>query len=318
MIEALVRAAITQRLIVVVLAAVLLAFGLNAARRLSVDAFPDVTNVQVQIATEAPGRSPEEVERFVTVPIEIGVTGLPGLTELRSLNKPGLSLITLVFTDKTDVYFARQLVMERLIEIGARLPVGVTPVLGPVSTALGEVYQYTLERPDDRGRALTKDELVERRIVQDWVARPLLRSIPGVAEINSTGGYVKQYQVLVEPDRLRYYKVSIHAVWQALARNNANTGGGVLPQRAEQYLVRGIGLVKDLDDIRNIVLKEVGGTPVYIRDVATVTFGEEVRFGAMVKDGVTESVGGVVMMIRAGNAKEVVGRVKQRVDEINA
>jgi cobalt-zinc-cadmium resistance protein CzcA len=318
MVDALVRAAITQRLIVAVLALVVLAFGLNAARRLSVDAFPDVTNVQVQIATEAPGRSPEEVERFVTAPVEVGMTGLPGLTEMRSLNKPGLSLITLVFTDATDVYFARQLVLERLIEIGGRLPAGVAPVLGPVSTALGEVYQYTLERPDDGKRALTKQELVERRIAQDWVARPLLRSIPGVAEINSTGGYVKQYQVLVEPDRLRYYKVSIQDVWQALARNNANTGGGVLPQRAEQYLVRGIGLVKDLDDIRNIVLKEFGGTPVFIRDVATVDFGEEVRFGAMVKDGHTESVGGVVMMIRAGNAKEVVSRVKARVKEINA
>ncbi len=318
MIDALVRAAITQRLIVAVLALIVFAFGLNAARKLSVDAFPDVTNVQVQIATEAPGRSPEEVERFVTAPVEVGMTGLPGLTEMRSLNKPGLSLITLVFTDATDVYFARQLVLERLIEIGGRLPAGVSPVLGPVSTALGEVYQYTLERPDDGKRALTKEELVERRIVQDWVARPLLRSIPGVAEINSTGGYVKQYQVLVEPDRLRYYKVSMQDVWQALARNNANTGGGVLPQRAEQYLVRGIGLVKDLDDIRSIVLKEVGGTPVYIRDVATVAFGEEVRFGAMVKDGYTEAVGGVVMMIRAGNAKEVVSRVKARVGEVNA
>ena len=318
MIDALVRAALTQRLIVVVIALIVLAFGLNAARKLSVDAFPDVTNVQVQIATEAVGRSPEEVERFVTAPVEVGMTGLPGLTEMRSLNKPGLSLITLVFTDTTDVYFARQLVLERLIEIGGRLPAGVTPVLGPVSTALGEVYQYTLERPDDGKRALTKAELVERRIAQDWVARPLLRSIPGVAEINSTGGYVKQYQVLVEPNRLRYYKVSMQDVWQALARNNANSGGGVLQQRAEQYLVRGIGLVKDLDDIRSIVLKEVSGTPVFIRDVATVGFGEEVRFGAMVKDGFTESVGGVVMMIRAGNAKEVVSRVKERVAQINA
>jgi cobalt-zinc-cadmium resistance protein CzcA len=318
MIDALVRAAITQRLVVVVVAACLLVAGIHAARKLSVDAFPDVTNVQVQIATEAPGRSPEEVERFVTVPIEIGMTGLPALTEMRSLNKPGLSLITLVFTDATNVYFARQLVMERLIEIGARLPVGVTPVLGPVSTALGEVYQYTLERPDDGERALTRDELTERRIVQDWAVRPLLRSISGVAEINSTGGYVKQYQVLVEPDRLRYFGVSIQDVWQALARNNANAGGGVLPQRAEQYLVRGIGLVRDLDDIRSIVLKEVGGTPVYIRDVAEVTFGEEVRQGAMVKNGYTEAVGGVVMMIRAGNAKEIVSRVKERVAEINA
>ena len=318
MLDAIVRAALSQRLVVLVVAAALLAFGLNAARRLSVDAFPDVTNVQVQIATEAPGRSPEEVERFVTAPVEVAMTGLPALMEMRSLNKPGLSLITLVFSDATDVYFARQLVLERLIEIGARLPVGVTPVLGPVSTALGEVYQYTLERPDDGKRELTRAELTERRTAQDWVVRPLLRSIPGVAEINSTGGHVKQYQVLVDPDRLRYFKVSIHDVWQALARNNANSGGGVLPQRAEQYLVRGIGLVRNLDDIRDIVLKEVGGTPVYVRDVAEVTLGEEVRHGAMIKDGHTEAVGGVVMMIRAGNAKEVVSRVKARVAEINA
>ena len=152
MIESLVRAALKQRLIVVVVAVILLFFGLNAARKLSVDAFPDVTNVQVQIATEAPGRSPEEVERFATVPIEVAMTGLPGLTEMRSLNKPGLSLITLVFTDSTNVYFARQLVMERLLEVGSRLPVGIAPVLGPVSSGLGEVYQYTLDRPDDGNR----------------------------------------------------------------------------------------------------------------------------------------------------------------------
>jgi hypothetical protein len=158
MIEGLVRAALKQRLIVLVVAAIVLAFGINAARKLSVDAFPDVTNVQVQIATEAPGRSPEEVERFVTVPLEIATTGLPGLVEMRSLNKPGLSLITLVFTDATNVYFARQLVMERLIEVGASLPEGVVPVLGPVSSALGEVYQYMLVHPDDGKRELTRQD----------------------------------------------------------------------------------------------------------------------------------------------------------------
>src|SRR5574343_1577035 len=200
MIESLVRAALKQRLIVVVVAVILLAFGLQASRKLSVDAFPDVTNVQVQIATEAPGRSPEEVERFATVPVEVAMTGLPGLEEMRSLNKPGLSLITLVFTDKTNVYFARQLVMERLLEVGSRLPPGITPVLGPVSTGLGEVYQYTLVRPDDGERELTQQELTERRTVQDWVVRPLLRSTTGVAEINSQGGYQKQYKVLVNPD----------------------------------------------------------------------------------------------------------------------
>ncbi|GJG98609.1 efflux RND transporter permease subunit [Cupriavidus pauculus] len=317
MITSLVEAAIKQRLVVCVVAVVLFFFGLRAAGKLSVDAFPDVTNVQVQIATEATGRSPEEVERFVTVPIEMSMTGLPGLEEMRSLNKAGLSLITLVFTDKTDVYFARQLVMERLIEVSGRMPEGVTPVLGPVSTGLGEVYQYTLDRTDDGDRELTQEELAERRIAQDWVVRPLLRSIPGVAEINSQGGFVRQYQALVNPERMRHYEVSIQQVYQALARNNANSGGGVLPHYAEQYLIRGVGLAKGVDDIGSIVLKEVNGTPVYIRDVAQVTIGHEVRQGAVVKNGQTEAVGGIVMMMRAGNAKEVVSRVKARVAEIN-
>ncbi|MEW5944125.1 MAG: efflux RND transporter permease subunit [Pseudomonadota bacterium] len=317
MLESLIRAALKQRLVLLVVALCLLAFGLDATRKLSVDAFPDVTNVQVQIATEARGRSPEEVERFVTVPLEMAMTGLPALTEMRSLNKPGLSLITLVFTDTTDVYFARQLVMERLIEVAGRMPQGVTPVLGPLSTGLGEVYQYTLERPDDGDRPLSQEELTKRRIAQDWVVRPLLRGIPGVAEINSQGGYVRQYQALVNPDRMRHYKVTLQDVYQALARNNANSGGGVLPHYAEQYLIRGVGLIRNLDDIRSIVLKEQDGVPVFVRDVAEVTLGHEVRYGALLKNGVTESVGGVVMMIRAGNAKEVVSRIKERVKEIN-
>lgn len=317
MIESLVRSALGQRMIVAVVAAILFLFGLDAARKLSVDAFPDVTNIQVQIATEAPGRSPEEVERFATVPLEVAMTGLPGLTEMRSLNKPGLSLITLVFTDQTNVYFARQLVMERLLEVGSRLPPGITPVLGPVSTGLGEVFQYTLERSDDGERALSQEELMQRRVAQDWVVRPLLRSIPGVAEINSQGGFAKQYQVLVNPEKLRHYGVSVAEVYQALGRNNANAGGGVLPQYAEQYLIRGVGLVRDVDDIKAIVLRERDGVPVYVRDVALVEIGHEVRQGALVKNGVTESVGGIVMMLAGGNAKEVVGRIKARVDEIN-
>lgn len=307
-----------QRLVIVVVAAIALFFGINAARHLSVDAFPDVTNVQVQIATEAPGKSPEEVERFVTVPIEIGMTGLPGLTDMRSLNKPGLSLITLVFEDGKSVYFERQLVSERLSELRDHMPAGVTPVLGPVSNALGEVFQYTLENPDDGKRALTHDELVERRTLQDWVVRPMLRSIPGVAEINSTGGYVKQYETLVDPQKLRYFGLTIEDVYNALRQNNDNAGGGILPQHAEQYLIRSVGLIHGVDDIRNIVLKENAGTPVYIRDVAEVRIGEEVRYGAMVKGGYTEAVGGVVMMTAGGNAKEIVSRVKAKVDEINS
>ncbi len=318
MIESFIRSALRQRLIVLVLAVALIVAGVFAVKKLSLDAFPDVTNVQVLIATQATGKSPEEVERFITVPLEIAMTGLPGLTEMRSLNKNALSLITLVFTDETDVYFARQLVMERLMEVMERMPAGVTPVLGPVSTGLGEVYQYTLDKPGDGKKELTREDLTERRSVQDWVVRPLLRGIPGVAEINSQGGYVKQYQVLVNPDRMTHFSIKLKDVYEALARNNANSGGGVLPHYAEQYLIRGVGLVQSLDDIRNMVLKEENGIPVYIRDVAEVTIGHEVRVGVVLKNGDTESVGGVVMMMRGGNAKEVVNKIKARVAEINS
>ncbi len=318
MISSLIREALKARLIMLVIALALVGFGIRSTLKLSVDAFPDVTNVQVQIATEAPGRSPEEVERFVTVPLEIGMTGLPGLTEMRSLNRSGLSIITLVFTDATDVYFARQLVMERLMEATTRLPEGVTPILGPVSTGLGEVYQYTLQRNDDGTRKLSDAELMERRSVQDWVVRPMLRSIPGIAEINSFGGLEKQYQVLVNPDRLRHYHLSLEEVRTALAKNNANSGGGILPLGPEQYLIRGLGLTKTVDDISNIVLQEERGIPVFVRDVAEVKIGSALRQGALITNGDTESAGAIVMMLRGGNAKEIVGRLKTKVNEINS
>ncbi|WP_434110229.1 efflux RND transporter permease subunit [Methylocaldum sp. GT1TLB] len=317
MIENLIRAALKQRLVVVIIALCLVAFGFNAMQNLSIDAFPDVTNVQVQVAAEVPGSSAEEVERFVTVPLEIAMTGLPGLVEMRSVNRNALSQIVLVFNDETDVYFARQLVLERLIEAAERLPEGVTPVLGPVSSGLGEVYQYTLERPDDGERALTEEELTERRTIQDWVVRPLLRGIPGVAEINSIGGLERQYQVLPNPDRLRHYGLTLKDVYTALALNNANSGGGKLPQYAEQYLIRGVGLIHDVEDIGNIVLKEIEGTPIYIHDVSEVRIGHAVRSGAVIKNGYTEAVGGIVLQLRGGNAKEIVGRVKERINEIN-
>lgn len=317
MMAAIVRAMLKQRLLVLIIGLMLCIAGGFAAKSLSVDAFPDVTNIQVQVATVAIGRSPEEMERLVTVPVEIAMTGLPGLVEMRSLNKSGLSLITLVFTDKTDVYFARQLVMERIIDVSPRLIPGITPVLGPVSTGLGEVYQYTIEHPDDGKRALTKEELIERRTIQDWVVRPMLRSIRGVAEINSIGGHVKEYQVYVDPNKLRHYDITLTEVDRALASNNANASGNILALHYEQYLIRGVGLIASLDDIRNIVLREMEGVPVYVRDVAEVTLGGEVRQGASIKNGYTESVTGIVMMLRGGNAKEIVGRVKEKVAEIN-
>lgn len=317
MIESIVRAALNQRIVVAVIALCLVGFGILQLKELSVDAFPDVTNVQVQVAAEAPGRSPEEVERFVTVPLEIAMTGLPGLVEMRSVNRNSLSQIVLVFTDETDIYFARQLVLERLIEVGSRMPEGVTPVLGPVSSGLGEVYQYTLELPSDGDRPLTDAELTERRTIQDWVVRPLLRGVPGVAEINSIGGYERQYQVQPDPDRLRHYGLTLKDVYTALALNNANSGGGKLPHYDEQYLIRGVGLIRGVEDIEDIVLKESGGIPIHVHDVAKVMVGMAVRSGAVIKNGVTESVGGIVLMFRGGNAKRIVSDVKARVAEIN-
>jgi cobalt-zinc-cadmium resistance protein CzcA len=317
MIEKIVRLSLQQRLLVVIIALVLFIAGLLATKRLSVDAFPDVTNVQVQIASEAPGRSPEEVERFVTVPIELAMTGLQGLIEMRSLNRNNLSVITLVFTEKTDLYFARQLVTERLIEVGSKMPVGITPVLAPPSTGLGEIYQYTLDHPSDGTRKLTIDELEERRTIQDWVVRPMLRSISGVAEINTQGGYAREYQVLVNPERLRHYQISLREVYEALARNNANSGGGQLPSYAERYLIRGVGLITKPEDIEKIILKEVKGTPIYVKNIAEVVIGSEIRQGAAIKNGYTESVAGIIQMIRGGNAREVVNRIKAKVAEIN-
>ncbi|NBS17773.1 MAG: efflux RND transporter permease subunit, partial [Gammaproteobacteria bacterium] len=247
MIDHLVRTALNQRLVVLIATVVLMFAGFQGIRQLSVDAFPDVTNVQVQVAVEAPGRSPAEVERFVTVPLEIAMTGLPGLVDMRSVNRNALSQIVLVFTDQTDIYFARQLVLERLIEAGAQLPADVTPVLGPVSSGLGEIYQYTLERTDDEEKPLSVDELTERRTIQDWVVRPLLRGVSGVAEINSIGGHERQYQVGPDPDRLRHYGLSLHDVYEALALNNANSGGGKLPHYDEQYLIRGVGLIETVE-----------------------------------------------------------------------
>ena len=318
MLALIVRESIKHRLIVIVIAFVLLGLGIRAAQKLSVDAFPDVTNVQVQVATEALGRSPEEIERLVTIPIEIEMTGLPGLVDMRSLNKSGLSVITLVFNDDTDVFFARQLVLERLLKVTSSMPDGIRPILGPISTGLGEVYQYTIDHPDDGERALSIQELTDRRVVQDWVVRPMLRSIQGVAEINSQGGYVKQYQVLVDPIRLRHYNLTIEQVDDAISNNNANASGGILPLGAEQYLIRSVGLLRTVEDIENIVLKEDDGVPIFIRNIAEVKIGTEVRQGAVLKGGYTESASGIVMMMRGGNAKEIVGRVKEKIAKINS
>lgn len=318
MIAALLEFSLRQRILILGLTCFCAAAGVFAFQSIPIDAYPDVTNVQVQVLTEAPGLSPVEVERFITYPIELQMNGLPGLTEIRSISKFALSQLTVVFEDDVDVYFARQLVLERIIAVRDRLPAGMEPVLAPVTTGLGEIYQYYLDgaTKPERDAALVEAELTDQRTVQDWVLRPLLKSVLGVIDVNSLGGFVRQYHVLVDPDRLRKYSLTLHDIFEAVARNNANAGGNVLERHAERAIVRGLGLIKSPADIERIVVKEAGGVPVFVRDVAEVRIGHAVRHGAAVLNGEREVVTGTVLMLRGGNARDVVQAVKQRAEAI--
>jgi len=318
LIERLIDSSLRHRLLVIVGVVILIGLGVWSFVRIPIDAFPDVTNIQVEVLSNAPGLSPLEVEKFVTYPVEMTLRGMPRLTQLRSISKFGLSVITAVFEDGTEIYFARHVVLERLIEAKDRVPPGITIALGPVSTAMGEIYQYTIEgsMPEDGKERIAY--LTELRTVQDWILAPLLKSVPGVNEINSFGGYIKQYQVTADPDKLLKYDLTLDDLADALKKNNLNVGGNVIQSHSQQSLVRGIGLLQSVSDIGTIVLKSEGGTPVLLRDVAEATSGQAVRQGASVKDGKHECVGGVVMMLRGANSREVVTAVEKRVAEINA
>lgn len=318
MIVALLEFSLRQRILILGLAGLLSVIGVIAFESIPIDAYPDVTNIQVQVLTDAPGLSPVEVERFITYPLELQMTGLPGLAEIRSLSKFALSQITVVFHDDVDIYFARQLVLERMIAAKERLPQGIEPAMAPVSTGLGEVYQYYVEGPEDAAvdpRAM-ETMLTDQRTLQDWVLRPLLKSVPGVIDVNGMGGFVKQYQVLVDPAKLRKFDLTLHEVYEAVSKNNANAGGNVLERHAERAIVRGLGLIKSVRDIESIILKESGGTPVFVRDVAEVRIGHAVRHGAVVLNGDREVVAGTVLMIRGGNARQVVEAVKTKVGDL--
>ncbi|MFO0780235.1 MAG: CusA/CzcA family heavy metal efflux RND transporter [Nitrospira sp.] len=316
MIVSLLEFSLRQRILVIGLACLLSVMGIFAFELIPIDAYPDVTNIQVQVLTDAPGLSPVEVERFITYPLEIQMTGLPGLTEIRSLSKFALSQITIVFNDDVDIYFARQLVLERMIAAKERLPQGVEPAMAPVSTGLGEVYQYYVAGPEDGAvdPRVMETVLADQRTLQDWVLRPLLKSVPGVIDVNGMGGFVKQYQVLIDPARLRKFTLTLHDVYEAVSKNNANAGGNVLERHAERAIVRGLGLITSLSDIESIIVKESGGTPVFVRDVAEVRIGHAVRHGAVVLNGEREVVAGTVLMIRGGNARQVVEAVKTKVE----
>jgi len=318
MIASLLEFSLRQRILVIGLACLLSVVGVIAFESIPIDAYPDVTNIQVQVLTEAAGLSPVEVERFITYPLELQMTGLPGLAEIRSLSKFALSQITVVFQDDVDIYFARQLVLERIMAAKERLPEGLEPVMAPVTTGLGEVYHYYVEGPHATATdpQVVERELTDQRTMQEWVLRPLLKSVPGVIDVNGMGGFVKQYQVLVDPAKLRKFDLTLHQIYEAVVKNNANVGGNVLERHAERSIVRGLGLIGTVGDIESIIVKEVGGTPVFVRDVAEVRIGHAVRHGAVVLNGEREVVIGTVLMLRGGNARQVVEAVKTKLEDL--
>ena len=298
-----------ERLLVTVVSVVIVAGGIFALYRLNVDAFPDVTPVQVEIDTEAEGLAPQEVEQLVTFPIENVMNGIPGVTRVESISKFGLSVVTVYFSDDTDIYFARQQVFERLSIAKDELPEGVEPSMGPITTGTGQIYLYEIT-----GQGKSNQEL---RTIQDWIVKLQLRTVPGVADVLSFGGDVKQYQVVVDQQALVNYNIPLKSLFDAVQNNNQNTGANFIEHGDQQYVVRGIGLVKDIEDIKNIVLDSRGGTPIRVSDVARVEIGNELRQGAVTKDGQGEVVTGIVLKGINENTKQVIDRVEAKVAEIN-
>lgn len=310
MVERLSEYAVRQRFIILILAVVVVGIGVYSAINLPIEAFPDVTNVQVQVFTETPTLAALEVEKLISFPIESVMNGIPGVTQVRSLSKNGLSIVTVAFKDSTDIYFARQQVFERLKMAEGRLPAGLAePKMGPITTGMGQIYQYVVE-------GKSKD-ITELRTLEDWSVKYQLRTVPGVTDILSFGGLVKQYQVLVDPAKLITYHIHLNDVFEALASNNANVGGGFIEHSSEQYIVRGVGVVKTPQDIENIVVRAENGTPVYVRNVADVVVGPEVRQGAVSMNGKGEVVSGIVLQLKGENSRSVIDRVKEKVGEIN-
>ena len=317
MFERLIRFAIEQRWLVLLAVVAMAAIGVFSYQKLPIDAVPDITNVQVQINTHAAGYSPLETEQRITFPIETAMAGLPNLEQTRSLSRYGLSQVTVIFKDGTDIYFARQLVNERIQEARGKIPDGISPAMGPISTGLGEIYLWTVEAKDGAKKAdgspYTATDLRE---IQDWIIKPQLRNVPGVTEINSIGGFAKEYQVAPIPERLASLGVTMPDIVNALGRNNANVGAGYIEKRGEQYLIRAPGQVQSLEDIRNVILSSSSGVPIRVRDVADVGIGRELRTGAATENG-REVVLGTVFMLIGQNSRTVSQAVDKKMVEIN-
>ncbi|WP_409319495.1 CusA/CzcA family heavy metal efflux RND transporter [Pseudomonas sp. KCJK9016] len=317
MFERLIQFAIEQRIIVLLAVLLMAGLGIASYQKLPIDAVPDITNVQVQINTGAAGFSPLETEQRITFPIETAMAGLPALEQTRSLSRSGLSQVTVIFKDGTDLFFARQLVNERLQSAKEQLPEGVEAVMGPISTGLGEIFLWTVETKQgalkDDGTPYTPTDL---RVIQDWIIKPQLRNVPGVAEINTIGGFAKEYQIAPDPKKLAAYRLTLTDLVTALERNNANVGAGYIERSGEQLLIRAPGQVASTEDIANIVMANVDGTPIRIRNVATVEIGRELRSGAATENG-REVVLGTVFMLIGENSRTVSQAVAARLEQIN-
>ena len=314
MIERIIHFSIKNKFIVGLFVITLIGWGTYSLTRLPIDAIPDITNNQVQVISLAPSLAVQEVESFITAPIEVSVANIPDIIELRSISRLGLSVITVVFKDGVDIYWARQQLSERLKEAEEAIPPGLAKIeLAPISSGLGEIFQYQLAVEKGYEHTYTPMEL---RTLQDWTVRREMLGTPGIADINSYGGFVKQYEVAINPERLRSMNLTLTDIFQALERNNENTGSAYIDKKPTAYFIRGIGLVKSLEDIEKIVVKtSASGMPVLIRDVATVQYGSATRYGALVVD-TTEAVGGVVMMLKGANAHEVIQNVENRIESI--
>ncbi len=314
MLEKIIQFSLKNKLVIGVMTLALVVWGVWSATQLPIDAVPDITNNQVQIITVTPTLATQEVEQFVTYPIEQSIANLPDLEKIRSISRFGLSVVTVVFKDNVNIYFARQLINEKLKSAEEEIPKGVgTPELAPVSTGLGQIYEYVIHPKKGSENKYSSSDL---RTMQDWIVARQLYGTPGIAEVNSFGGMLKQYEVAVNPDKLKAMNITIPEIFTALEKNNQNTGGAYIEKGPDAYFIRGIGLVTSLDDIGKIVVKNTGGIPVLIRDVANVRFGHAIRYGAMTRNGDHEVVGGIVMMLKGANSAEVTNRVKAKMEII--
>ena len=313
MFQKLITYSIRHKLVIGVLSIALAIWGVWSLVHLPFDSTPDITDNQVQVITQAPSLGAQEVEQYVTTPVEMALANIPRIQERRSISRSGLSVITLVFDDAADIYWARSQVSQVVEQLEKELPKNTETEMGPIATGLGEIYHYTIRAKEGYEH---KYSLTQLRTMQDWIVRKQLSGTPGVAEVSGWGGYVKQYEVAINTDQLNASGVSVSEVFDALQRNNANTGGSYIEQNSNQYYIRGIGVVKNLEDVANITVKTVDGTPVKVGDVAKVQLGHATRFGAVTRNGEGEVVAGIAIMLKGENFQEVSKNVKERINQI--